>query len=322
MKKIFFITIFLMFLGGVGSILFLAPNELHFKILNTEGNFLEAKKVFAKWSIIAKNNALGTQYQEEKYKQLQKDISSLSQGECNHSKKHISEFCRNIFYLEGLIHYQLGKEKSREQQKPFFEQAISSFQKVMAMSEEHSQEYTWAKENIDFLHMKFQETQEKEQQNEKNQSGQENLKKENNQQESSQNAQNKHKQTGSQKEDSSEEQNNNKEKNTPQQSSSDSNKREEEKETGGNSEQEESRLPERMKKELEITQKQLEENQKDFQHGFHRSQSAAEQKKYDKQNVFYDPFFQDFFGNDPFFQNMHQPYKLQKELSDPHEKDW
>ena len=166
---------------AVGVAYFL-PNELNVKRHALAAQFAttpqeekkeyeQMKTVFPKWGIISENNALGILYAEKKYEEVEKKISNILNKKCNLARDRISEFCANIFYLEGLTQYQLGKNLESKKQKPFFEKAIFSFAKVMAMTPKNSREYVWSKENIEFLQNKFRETQrkEKEQKGAKNQ---------------------------------------------------------------------------------------------------------------------------------------------------------
>ena len=82
-----------------------------------------------------------------------------------------------------------------------------------------------------------------------------------------------------------------------------------------------------MQQALEQAQKQLEkEQQEGKQRGFNRSKSAAEKNNLKNQDPFEqmrnDPFFQDFFGNDPFFNQQFQKPKARNQLNNPNEKDW
>ena len=134
----------------VGTIYFI-PNELSFKIANAQGGFQKAEKLFPKWEIIPQNNLLGKLYEQKKYSELKTKIQDISEKKCSLKNEKISEFCANIFYLEGLVQYQLGKDLESQKQKKIFEKAILAFIKVMAMTPKNSQEYIWSKENIEIL---------------------------------------------------------------------------------------------------------------------------------------------------------------------------
>ena len=122
MKKILMVTGIIAFVLAlfVGVALFL-PNELHFKIANAREDFQQAKKIMPQWEIIPINNQLGKLYVDKQFQQLDQKISELSNKKCSLKNEKISEFCANIFYLEGLTQYQLGKDLDKKQQKPFFE---------------------------------------------------------------------------------------------------------------------------------------------------------------------------------------------------------
>ncbi len=307
MKKIFkSIFVLLLFLSLLISVGFFLPNEISFKYLNLQENFLEARnisnKFFPQLNLLVENNEFGNLYKQKKYSELESKIKEISEKKCNLKNEKISEFCANIFYLKGLNFYQLGKDLKSKKQKDFFEKAILEFTKVMIMTEKNSQEYIWAKENIDFLQQKFQEnqTQEPKKNSEKNNQKSDSQKK-------------------SEKNSDSE---NKQENNSPNNSEEKKSKKDSE---SSNNTPQDSRLPQEMQQALEQVQKKLEEDQKNSQKGFNRSKSAAEKNNLDNSDPFdvfnQDPFFQNFFGNDPFFQNPFKK-KFNKKIQNSDEKDW
>ncbi len=328
MKKFIFLFVgilsFFLFAGGIA---YFAPNELAFKIANTEGNFLKAEKTFPQWKLMAENNALGKLYDAKKYTELQKKLASISQKKCSLKNKKISEYCANIFYLQGLTQYQFGKNKKSTQQKKFFEHAIMAFTKVMAMTSKQSQEYVWSKENIAFLQKKFAETQKKEQKKQRTTQQKSTQNKESIDQKSSSSSK---KQGNSGKNTEQKKKDEEKKKTSSDTSAGKSGKTGKTKETNTKNSQnavsQKSRLPQKIQKELEERQKALEENQKRSQRGFNRSQSAAKKsmQNYDPfDDMRNDPFFQQFFGNDPFFQRSFGQKKFyNKNIQNQNEKDW
>lgn len=331
---------------------FFLPNEVSFKIANLQGDFAKAKMIFPHWKLLAENNELGELYAQKKYMELVKKLDSISEKTCNIQNEKISEFCTNIFYLNGLTKYQLGKDEQAKKQKPLFEKAIAAFTKVMMMTPEDSQAYMWSKENIAFLQQKFAETQQKEKKEkdeqksgEQNESGQNQNGESQNQegqgkegiserqdQEQRQGKQESGKENNKQEdEQKSGEQSSELQKNQEEGRSEESDKKSEKNENdqngqNGNSSSEagKSRLPKQMQQALEQTQKNLEEEQKS-QQGFNRSQSAAEKNTQNTDPLDAmrnDPFFQDFFGNDPFFQDSFGKKNFHKNIQNPNEKDW
>lgn len=304
----FFISLLFIILLGVG---FFFPNELSFKIANLEGNFVKAETLFPEWELLAKNNELGEIYSQKKYEELNTKISKISETKCNLQNEKIVEFCANIFYLKGLVHYQMGKDKKYEKQKILFEGAIAEFTKVMVMTPEESDAYIWSQENIAFLQQKFQETQLKDQKTQSNSEKQDQQ-------------QGQGEQKSQQKNESGEKQNKNQD-GESQENQEKGKSGESEKNENSSSQTEESRLPKEMQQALEQAQQQLEEGQKGTQKGFNRSQSAADKntKNYDPfEEMNNDPFFQQFFGNDPFFQNSFDKNNFNKNIENPNEKDW
>ncbi len=322
-KILFIIFIIITFIGSIYSIIFFLPNEIGFKIVNKQKNFLKAEKLFPKWELVSKNNYLGQLYEQKKYSILSKNLKNISEKTCSLKNQKISEVCANIFYLEGLTLYQKGKELNDKQQKEFFEKSILAFTKVMIMTDKTSKPYIWAKENIDFILNKFQENQKKDNKSQNKPKKDNKKEKEEKQQNKNNSSKNKEQESetknkddknskNKEKQQSSEEENDKKEGKSKQQS--DKNK--------DNNKPKPSRLPTEMQQQLEQIQKQLEQTQKKSQKGFNRSKSAAEKNNLNNQNPFNDPFFQDFFGNDPFFQNPFEK-KFNKNISNnSDEKDW
>ncbi len=347
MKKKIIITLGI-FIGSItflGVLAFFVPNELSFKIANAQENFSGAEeiseKIFPKWNIIPKNNQLSLLYTEKKYTELEQKISEISGKKCSLTNEKISEFCANIFYVEGLTEYQLGKDLESKKQKKYFENAIESFTKTMIMTDENSQEHVWAKENIAFLQQKFLEKQKQENQSqnkkqEKNKSGKQD-KNQKNSEKKPQNSENSDTQKGGKNEEG-EKQNQKGEKKSGKKNDSSSEQKGEnsEKEKGKKGEEKgdsqeggsenSSRLPQQMQQTIEQMQKNLEEDQKNSQKGFHRSKSSAEKNAQQRQDPFddmrNDPFFQQFFGNDHFFNQQFPERKFSNQLQNPDEKDW
>ncbi len=345
----------IMGLAILAGTVFLLPNELHFKISNAQGDYETAEKVFPKWKLIAQNNKLGTLYTAKKYKTLDNVLTKTVQENCRLEHKVIPAFCANFFYLDGLVNYQLGKDKDFEEQKRLFEKAILAFTKVMAMMEKGSQAYVWSQENIEFLQHKFQEKQKeaskkKDKRNDKTEKNSEagkkdekgsgDSKKEKREQDA-QNKSNDNKASSGQKGGKEKQKQDNKKdvsgsktakedkKSSGKEKGSESSKQKgvsasksQEKSSRKGSQPAQSRLPKQMQQELEKIQQQLEADQKNSQKGFNRSQSAAKKNNIDRSDPFSDPFFQQFFGGDPFFQNPFGKKNLRKQIQNPHEKDW
>ncbi len=305
-KLIISISSLFLILLILGGTIFFLPNELHFKVSNLNGDFKEAERVFPAWSILSQNNELTEKYHNKKYQEILSKINEIIKNDCNINNEKISEFCTNIFYVQGLSYYQVGKDLEQEKQKEFFENSIFAFTKVMAMTEENSKEYLWAKENIEFIQNKFKQ-QQQQTQDKKNDNSNKNKK--DSKDKSNSNEQKKSNDNSSNKE-------NNKEKNKSKDKGNDKKNKSN---NTSNSEKQESRLPKEMQKALDNIQKQLDEEQKESQKGFNRSKAAAEKNKIN--DPFSDPFFQNIFGNDPFFSNPFDK-KFNKQIQNENEKDW
>jgi hypothetical protein len=318
------ILIFVGIFVGVGIF---ANNEVTFKIYNWQGIhakeqdsaiifFQKASKAYPKWKLIAKNNELGVLYEQKKYDELNIQLQETIENECSLEKESISEFCKNIFYLNGLVQYRLGENKNVSEQKKYFEDAIYNFQKTLAIDNEN----TWAKENIEFILNKFASEQQTQQQEQDGGQGD---------QEQSKNSK---EGQGQQDQEGQQEQGNQQEQNGEQQQDGDEQGDAEQKEGQNGNQQDgegqeqsqDSRLPQQMQQELEQYQQELDQNQ-DSQ-GFNRSQSAAQKNNLKNQDpleqMMNDPFFQQFFGNDPMMQNMMGEKNFTKDITNPNEKDW
>ncbi len=336
-NDILFITLIMIFLSAGFLVATTFPNKLSFKIYNKkaidsqnyqekEKNFSLAKKAYPDWSLVVDINTLDKLYKEKKYPELEKKIKELKKKECNLEKTQISAFCENLFYLNGLVQYQLGLNKKDSEQKAFFNKAIENFVNTLKINPKNK----WAKENIDFI-LKKQEEKKKEKERKNNKKNKNNK---NNKEESQK-----------QKEDEKESQNNKKQKQENSKNKKDGNKKSQNKnnkskndksnknnskngsdknsqnKNGQQSQNPKSRLPKQIAQELERRQKDLENAQKN-QNGFARSKSKAQKNKQQSQNPFSDPFFESFFGNDPFFQNIFNQKNLTKTIPNPDEKDW
>jgi len=283
----------------VGVIVF-AHNEVTFKIYNTKGInveddaqstefFQKAGESFSQWQLISENNEMGRMYEQEQYEELEKRLSEKLTNECNTEQEKISEFCENIFYLDGLVQYRLGKDLQDKEQKKYFQKAIDSFQKTLAINNEN----TWAEENIDFI---LQEsTQQNEQQGEDGEQGADDGQSQSQQGE------------GDEKGEGEE-----------QQGQEGEEQGEEEGQNGTEGEGEgESRLPQNIQDALEKTQEKMEQDQS--QEGFNRSESAAQKNNYQNQDPI-EQMMQQFFGGRVGAQMEEKNFS--QEIQDPNEKDW
>jgi len=316
MKKILFtIGCLLTLFGIVGSVLYFLPNELSFKIYNTKGIsatdnaqamkfFQKAGESFPQWQLISENNEMGRMYEQKEYEELEKKLSEKLTNECNTQQEKISEFCENIFYLDGLVQYELGKNLQDKEQKEYFQKAIDSFQKALAINNEN----TWAKENIDFILQKSaqQNQQQGEGQDQQGQDGK---------QDGKQGEQESHSNQGESDKQSEGEN---------QQGEEGGQQTEEEGQNGTQGENGkdgegdgESRLPQKMQQALEKAQEEMEQDQS--QEGFNRSQSAAQKNNYKNQDPM-EQMMQQFFGGSIGAQMGEK--NLSQEIQDPNEKDW
>ncbi len=348
-KKIAYtIVSFLLFGAVIAGVANFLPNEIIFKIQNTEGVnaqqsqmfsqadslYKKAKKMFHPWGLIADNNALGNMYEQKKYNDLKVLLPEIVKQKCSLDNKQIQEYCENIFYLNGLTQYRLGENKDLKDQKTFFEKSIFNFQKVLTINPEN----TWAKENIDFILQQYQKAQTKQADNKSSEKSSKSDKNQKENQGGTQEKQNREKggEKGEEKKESnqnssgqqqSEEEKGGEEQNSSgKQLSEEKGKEKNSKKEGNGEKSEESRLPKQMQQALDKVQQQLEEEQNQSQKGFNRSQSAAERNNIDVSDPFQmfnnDPFFQDFFGNDPFFSDTFRQKKFNKNIQDPNIKDW
>jgi len=179
MKNIIIKTIFgLILVSFLIIILITFSNELTFKFYNQQGitnfkekkwiksyeNFQQAALKFKTWELAVKNNQLAIFYEQKKYFELNKKLKDILKNDCSLSATKISNFCENIFYLNGLTQYRLGENLEIKKQKKYFEQAILEFKKTLALNPDN----IWAKENIDFILKNFEKKQkQKKQQNQK-----------------------------------------------------------------------------------------------------------------------------------------------------------
>jgi len=322
-KVIKFIGGIVVVFGMVLGILYFLPNELTFKFYNTQAIaknssqeakslFDKATKSFSKWDLISKNNLLGKMYDEKKYKELENGVDEVVKDKCSVRQEKISEFCENIFYLDGLVQYRLGENLSGEEQKEYYQKAIDSFQKALTINNKNS----WAKENIDFILKKFAKQQKQQSTSkDKKQNNSKDDKKQSKSQNKDTNKQSDKKQ-GNEQNQNSENQSDKKqeEKGSSQENKNSSQNDKENKKANAQNKEGKSRLPKDMQEALEQAQKQMEENQ--TQEGFNRSKSAAQKHKYDFADPF-DQMVQDFFGDQMF----NRP-NFTNEIQNPNEKDW
>ena len=333
MKKILFIIgSMLILLIIIAGILYFLPNEISFKIYNVQAIsqkddkkaidlFEKAGVSFPNWDLISTNNSLGRLYKDKKYDELSVKLKKVIEDKCDIKSKRISQYCENIFYLNGLVQYRLGENKEIDEQKKFFQEAIDNFQKALIINQDNK----WAQENIDFIMNKFDQNKEKQNKEEKNNEKKED---EQNQQRAQQN--NKETNDNSTKSDSQKDgangEENNKEGNAVQsnQQQKDESGSKEQNEAQTSEENNESRLPKDVQKQLDEYRKQLDQEQ--GQEGFNRSKSAAQKNNLKNQDPFSqmmnDPFFRDFFGNDPIIQNSFEQKNLNDTIANPNEKDW
>jgi len=301
-KTAYSITAVLVILGIIGGILYFLPNEVIFKIYNVKAVFAlednqkqdffsKAKKSFSKWSIIADNNLYGVLYEQKKYKELEKLLKEKINKECSIEQEKISQYCENIFYLNGLVQYRLGEDKDKSSKTTYFQSAIDSFQKTLAMNSEN----IWAEENIDFILQKNKDDAE-EQKGEAG-SGQEG---------------DGEKQKGEEGEGSQQKQNGQSEEGEEQ-------GREGQVGEGDEDGVGESRLPQNMQDVLNQDQKELEQDQ--GQEGFNRSQSAAQKNNYQNQDSF-DQMMQQFLGGNINVNAQTGEANFTQEIENPNEKDW
>ena len=312
-KKVFAIILsVVVVLGVVGGVLYFLPNEVTFKIYNAQAIaqkdddkainlFDSAGEAFPKWSLIAKNNSYGRLYKQQKYDELSDQLTQTIDENCNMESEKISEYCENIFYLQGLVQYRLGENKIGDEQNQFYQNAIDEFQKALVMNPDNK----WAKENIDFILQKTaQQQQSGENQNQQNgQDGQEDQEGQEGQlgdeqdtqqgQDGEKNGQNKQDKAGE------EGQNN------------------EGDDEGGEDGAGESRLPQNIQDALEEAQKNMEQDQ--GQEGFNRSKSAAQRNNYRNQDPF-EQMIQQFFGGS--IGAIDGEKNFTQEIQNPNEKDW
>jgi hypothetical protein len=291
------------------SISLFLPSEISFKKTIMDGRFDEAKDIFPSWGVIAEARSLNGYYEKQQYDELESQIISAENEYCLMDFDTIPSPCDRIFYLHGLNRYQLGKNADKEEKRTLYEQAIRDFQKVMAMTDENSQEYIWAKENIGFLLNDFTQETQSQQNNSKGQDDQQNDN-QNTQEDSDQGKAESEGQKNNEKQEGEAERNDQADQNT---------EGEESREEPGDS----SRLPQEMQEAMEKVQQQLE---KEGQEGFNRSASAAQKNNLKQQDPFdmmrNDPFFKQFFGNDPFFQGTMREPEFEQSIQDPNVKDW
>lgn len=319
-KKIFITTFGLsVILGIVFGILYFLPNEIMFKVYNAlavmqKNNdkaitfFEKASEVFPKWDLIAKNNLYGRLYEQQKYEELSDKLNKIINKDCNVQSEKISEYCENIFYLQGLVQYRLGKNKSDNEQNKFYQNAIDEFQKTLAINPDNK----WAKENIDFILQQSIEKQ-KQQQSTKSQKQQDSKDGKNSQdnQDSQSGDKGKNKQDSQQKQNSQQ--------NGQDEQGEKSNKKNQNSEGTGKSDKDEvgkSRLPQNIQDALEEAQKNMEKNQ--GQEGFNRSKSAAQKNNYRNQDPF-EQMIQQFFGGNI---GVDTEKNFSQEIQNPNEKDW
>ncbi len=308
MKKIILVFIFLSAsVGIVAGVLFFLPNELTFKIYNAQAiaqeDNVEAQSLFAKakgafphWSLIAQNNSYGRLYEEQKYDELIIGLDEIIKKECNIESEKISEYCENIFYLDGLVQYRLGENEKEEKQRDLYQKAIYDFQKALIINPENS----WAQENIDFIMNEYQQQQPQQQeQGAESEEGEQGEQGDGEQQDGQSEGEQQQKQSS---EDGGEGEEG--EQGSGQQSGTDSES------------ESESRLPQDMQQALGEMQQQLEDDQ--VQQGFNRSQSAAQKNNLENQDPF-EQMMQQFFGGNPRTQ---EQKNLDQTIADPNEKDW
>jgi len=316
MKKIVILVLFLLsLLVLISSIVLFLPNEMHFKLDLAQKKFSSAQKVFPKFALIAQNNQLGLLYKSKKYEELEKEIKKVIDGQCSIENEKISEFCANIFYLEGLTNYQIGEKSEKEKQNELWQEAILDFSKVMTMNEEDSQKYIWSEENIEFIKNKLQGNSQEDSSKKDDTAEQDTA--EQGEQGNSQEDSSEKDDTAEQGEQGNSQEDSSEKDNTAEQGEQ-GNSQEDSSEKDDTAEQGESRLPKEMQDAIEAEQKQLEEDQNNNQTGFNRSKYAADKNNLDN----LDPFFQDFFGDDPFFQTQFSNNELTNQIQDPNLKDW
>ncbi len=298
-------------IGIAAGVLFFLPNELMFKIYNAQAIaqtddmlaqslFAKAKNTFPRWGLIAQNNSYGQLYLQQEYDELVVKLDKIIDEECNIESEEISEYCENIFYLNGLVQYRLGEKEEEEKQKDLYQKAIYDFQKALAINPEN----TWAQENIDFIMQKNQQQSEQQGQSSEGEEGEQGEQKDSEQQ-GSQSEENK---DGEQQQ--SEQQGQGGEGEGSEQGEQKGS------EQGGTGDEGESRLPQDMQQALEDMQQQLEAEQ--GQQGFNRSQSAAQKNNLENQDPF-EQMMQQFFGGNPQTQGQKN---LDQTIADPNEKDW
>ena len=271
--------------------------------------FEKASEVFPKWDLIAKNNLYGRLYEQQKYEELSDKLNKIINKDCNVQSEKISEYCENIFYLQGLVQYRLGKNKSDNEQNKFYQNAIDEFQKTLAINPDNK----WAKENIDFI---LQQSTKKQQQSTKSQKQQDSKDgKDGKNSQDNQDSQSGDK--GKNKQDSQQKQNS--QQNGQDEQGEKSNKKNQNSEGTGKSDKDEvgkSRLPQNIQDALEEAQKNMEKNQ--GQEGFNRSKSAAQKNNYRNQDPF-EQMIQQFFGGDI---GVDTEKNFSQEIQNPNEKDW
>ncbi len=318
MKKILFTIGCLILLLGVGvGVLYFLPNEMTFKVYNFKGItqtddakalefFQKAGESFPQWQLIAQNNELGRMYEQKQYEELEKKLSEKLTNECATEQEKISEFCENIFYLDGLVQYRLGENLQSKEQKEYFQKAIDSFQKTLAINNEN----TWAQENIDFILQKSTQ-QEQQQQGEGEGQQQDGQNGEENEQEGqSQNQE-------GQGDEQGEGENQQGQEGDEQQGEGENGGEGQTGAEGEDGQEAESRLPQNIQDALERAQEEMEQDQS--QEGFNRSQSAAQKNNYKNQDPF-EQMIQQFFGGSVGAQMGQKNFT--QEIQDPNEKDW
>ena len=274
--------------------------------------FDSAGKAFPKWDLIAKNNLYGRLYKQQKYEELSGKLNKVIDKDCNMQNEKISGYCENIFYLQGLVQYRLGKDKNDNEQKKFYQNAIDEFQKTLAINPDNK----WAKENIEFILQQSAKKQKQQQsdKNQKQQDGKDSKDGQNNQDNQDSQSENE----GENKQDSQQKQNSRQNRQDEQGEKSD--KKNQNSEGTDKSDKDEvgkSRLPQNIQDALEEAQKKMEQDQ--GQEGFNRSKSAAQKNKYNNQDPF-EQMIQQFFGEDMGIVNNEKNFS--KEIQNPNEKDW
>ena len=104
-----------------------SPNQKEFY-------FQEAEKRNPEWSLATEINRLDERYQKKEYDFLEKRLKEVEENDCSLKEEKISEFCENVFYLNGLVKYRLGEKEELGKKEEYFNEAVKEFQKTLLVN--------------------------------------------------------------------------------------------------------------------------------------------------------------------------------------------